>query len=41
MTLRRQQARLPDTSDDLWGIIGREAIIGIAKEKVTGLFRRA
>jgi Fe-S-cluster-containing hydrogenase component 2 len=40
MVLHQQQVRLPKTADALYGKIGREAIVGIALQRIAGLFRR-
>jgi electron transport complex protein RnfB len=40
MALRERQARLPRTADELYARIGREAIVGMAVNKVLGAFRR-
>jgi ferredoxin len=41
MVLRQKQPKLPRTSDELYRKIGREAVIGIAKNKVLGLLGRS
>lgn len=41
MVLREVQARLPATAEALYGKIGREALVGIAKQRLLGLLRRA
>jgi Pyruvate/2-oxoacid:ferredoxin oxidoreductase delta subunit len=41
MVLRDRQARLPKTAEDLYRKIGREAMVGIAVQKLTGLVRRS
>jgi Pyruvate/2-oxoacid:ferredoxin oxidoreductase delta subunit len=40
MVPREVQPRLPATAEALYGKIGREAIVGIAKQRVMGLLRR-
>ncbi len=40
MVLRERQARLPRTADELYAKIGREAILGMAANKLLGTFRR-
>jgi electron transport complex protein RnfB len=40
MVLRERQARLPRTADELYARIGREAIVGMAVNKLLGVFRR-
>jgi Pyruvate/2-oxoacid:ferredoxin oxidoreductase delta subunit len=41
MVLRERQAKLAPTSDALYAKIGREAIVGMAVNKVLGPFRRS
>jgi electron transport complex protein RnfB len=41
MVLRERQAKLPETADKLYAKIGREAIVGMAVNKVLGPFRRS
>jgi electron transport complex protein RnfB len=40
MVLRAEQARLHRTSEDLYDKIRREAIVGVVKEKIVGVWRR-
>jgi ferredoxin len=40
MVLRERQAKLPRTADELYSRIGREAIFGMAVNKLLGTFRR-
>ena len=41
MVLREVQAKLPATADALYGKIGREALVGIAKQRLLGLLHRS
>jgi hypothetical protein len=41
MVLRERQAKLPKTADKLYAKIGREAIVGMAIDKVLGPLRRS
>jgi Pyruvate/2-oxoacid:ferredoxin oxidoreductase delta subunit len=41
MILREVQAKVPATSEALYSKIGREAIVGMAKQRITGIFRRS
>ena len=41
MALRERQAKLPQTADALYAKIGREALVGMAVNKVLGPFRRS
>jgi len=41
MVLRERQAKLPQTADKLYAKIGREAIVGMAINKILGPFRRS
>jgi Pyruvate/2-oxoacid:ferredoxin oxidoreductase delta subunit len=41
MVLYQQQVRLPKTAEALYGKIGREALVGIALQRIAGWFRRA
>ena len=40
MVLRETQARLPGTSEELYRNIGREALVGIARDRIRGVFGR-
>jgi Fe-S-cluster-containing hydrogenase component 2 len=41
MVLRERQAKLPQTADELYAKIGREAIVGMAIGKILGPLRRS
>jgi Pyruvate/2-oxoacid:ferredoxin oxidoreductase delta subunit len=41
MVLRERQAKLPQTADKLYAKIGREAIVGMAVNKIVGPLRRS
>ena len=41
MMLRETQARLPGTSEELYRKIGHEALVGIARDRIRGVFGRS